>query len=143
MSSPFLAEIRMFPFNFAPAGWAMCNGQLLPISQNTALFSLLGTNFGGDGRSTFGLPNLQGSVPIHTDQFSGGGQFPIGTQGGEQNVTLLQTGMPAHSHFVNADTGVANSTSASGNVYKSGQTAGSRPRQSCGTADRAGHWLID
>ncbi len=128
MSSPFVAEIRIFPFNFAPRGWAFCNGQLLPISQNTALFSLLGTQYGGDGQSNFALPNLQGSVPMHTTQYSGSspfGDFPIGDQEGEQNHTLLTTEMPAHAHVVNADTGIANSPSASGNVYKSGQLVGS------------------
>jgi microcystin-dependent protein len=131
MSNPFVAEIRMFAFNFAPRGWAMCNGQLMPISQNTALFSLLGTQYGGDGRSTFALPNLQSAVPMHTTQFSGSspfGQFFIGEPGGEEAVTLLSSELPVHSHLVNADTGVANSTSASGNVYKSGQIPGSPPR---------------
>lgn len=102
-SAPFVAEICIFPFNFAPRGWAMCAGQLLPISQNTAVFSLLGTNYGGDGRSTFGLPDLQGSVAIHTDQYSGGGQYYIGQSGGTENVTLLQTEMPQHTHAVTAD----------------------------------------
>jgi microcystin-dependent protein len=123
MSSPFVAEIRMFPFNFAPRGWAFCAGQLLPLSQNTALFSLLGTQYGGDGKSTFALPNLQGNTPIHTGT-SPFGDFFIGQTGGEQTVTLLQSEMPLHSHVVNADTGVANSASASGNVYKSGQIPG-------------------
>src|ERR687885_524666 len=98
MASPFVAEIRMWACNFAPTGWALCAGQLMPISQNTALFSLLGTNFGGDGKSTFGLPNLQGNVPIHTDQFSGGGSYPIGFEAGEASVTMLTSEMPAHSH---------------------------------------------
>jgi microcystin-dependent protein len=127
MSSPFVAEIRMFGFNFPPKGWAQCNGQLLPISQNTALFSLLGTNYGGDGKSNFALPKLQGSVPMHTTQFSGSspfGDFPIGDQEGEETHTLLATEMPTHSHFVNADTGTANSNSASNNLYKSGQIPG-------------------
>ena len=104
MSNPFVAEIRMFPFNFAPKGWAMCNGQLMALSQNTALFSLLGTNYGGDGKSTFGLPNLQGSVAIHTDQFTGGGQYPIGDTGGSATVALLTTEMPSHQHVVQCDT---------------------------------------
>ena len=104
MSNPFVAEIRIFPFNFAPKGWAFCDGQLLPISQNTALFSLLGTQYGGDGRTTFALPNLQGSVAMHTDQYSGGGLFPIGTQSGEDSLTLLQSEMPQHTHDVQCDT---------------------------------------
>lgn len=118
MSAPFLAEIRIFPFNFAPKGWALCNGQLLPISQNTALFSLLGTQYGGDGRSNFALPNLQGSVAMHSDQYSGGGTYPIGIESGSQAVTLLQAEMPLHQHGVMADILLFNTlqTSPSGNV---------------------------
>ena len=99
MSDPFVAEIRIFPFNFAPKGWAFCNGQLLPISQNTALFSLVGTFYGGDGKSTFGLPNFQGSAPINQGQGAGLTDRFIGESGGEQTVTLLQTEMPAHAHY--------------------------------------------
>jgi microcystin-dependent protein len=95
---PFVAEIRIFCGNFAPKGWALCNGQLLPISQNTALFSLLGTMYGGDGKSTFGLPNLQASVPVHFDN----SQFPQGSTGGVPYVTLLGTEMASHNHLVNA-----------------------------------------
>ena len=98
MSDPFVAEIRMFGFNFAPTGWAQCNGQLLPISQNTALFALLGTFYGGDGKSTFALPNLQGSVPLHQGQGQGLAEYFIGQVGGSQFVTLLQSEMPAHTH---------------------------------------------
>lgn len=117
MSDPFVAEIRMFAGNFAPVGWALCNGQLLPISQNTALFSLLGTNYGGDGRSTFGLPNLQGAAPVH--QGAGPGLSPrdVGETGGQQFVTLLQSEIPAHTHTVE---GVAVSSglgSPAGNVW--------------------------
>jgi microcystin-dependent protein len=116
MSSPFVAEIRIFPFYFAPRGWALCNGQLLPISSNTALFSLLGTYYGGDGRSTFGLPNLAGSVPIHTTQYSGAGPygtFDLGQSGGEDYVTLLTTEMPAHAHNVMADNAPTETTGTS------------------------------
>ena len=102
MSTPFVAEIRIFGCNFAPTGWAFCNGQLLPISQNTALFSLLGTFYGGDGKSTFALPNLQGSAPIHQGQGQGLSEYFIGQQGGTEAVTLLQTETPLHSHFVRA-----------------------------------------
>jgi len=98
MSNPFLAEIRIFTGNFAPKGWALCDGQLLPLSQNTALFSLLGTTYGGDGKSTFALPNLQGSAPMQAGQGPGLSLRDLGEQAGEQTVTLLQTEMPAHSH---------------------------------------------
>ena len=115
MSSPFVAEVRMFGFNFAPKGWAFCDGQLLPISQNTALFSLLGTFYGGDGKSTFALPNLQGSVPIHTTQFGNSpfGQFSLGQTGGEDYVTLLASEMPALAHTVQGDTNAFNAANTS------------------------------
>jgi|SRR5580658_7108419 microcystin-dependent protein len=103
MSNPFVAEIRIFPFNFAPTGWAFCAGQLLPISQNTALFSLLGTTYGGDGKSNFALPNMQGNVPMFYGQGPGLSLYDIGETGGSQNVTLLQTEMPAHPHALKAE----------------------------------------
>ena len=102
MSDPFVAEIRMFGGNFAPTGWALCNGQLLPISQNTALFSLLGTYYGGDGKSTFGLPPLEGSVPIGLGQGSGLSDRVLGEQSGSASVTLLDTEIPGHTHTINA-----------------------------------------
>lgn len=98
MSSPFVAEIRIFACNFAPTGWAQCNGQLLPLSQNTALFSLLGTFYGGDGKSTFALPNLQGSAAMHQGQGQGLSQRFLGEQSGTTSVTLLTSEMPAHAH---------------------------------------------
>jgi microcystin-dependent protein len=98
MSDPFVAEIRAVGFNFAPTGWATCNGQLLPISQNTALFSLLGTFYGGDGKSTFALPDLQGSVPIHPGQGQGLSLYDLGQPGGTQSVTLLGSEIPSHKH---------------------------------------------
>jgi len=98
MSDQFVAEIRIFPFNFAPTGWALCNGQILPINQNTALFSLLGTTYGGNGTSNFALPNLQGSAPLDQGQGPGLSFRDVGETGGETAVTLLQTEMPAHSH---------------------------------------------
>jgi len=98
MSDPFVAEIRIFPFNFAPTGWAMCNGQILPISQNTALFSLLGTTYGGDGKSTFALPNIQNGGAIHQGQGPGLTDRFLGETGGEETVTLLLTEIPAHFH---------------------------------------------
>jgi microcystin-dependent protein len=100
MADPFVAEIRIFPFNFAPKGWAFCNGQLLPISQNTALFSLLGTTYGGDGKSTFALPNMQGSSPMHPGQGQGLSLRDLGEMGGSEFVTLISSEMPTHAHFV-------------------------------------------
>ena len=100
MADPFVAEIRMFPFNFAPKGWAFCNGQLLPISQNTALFSLLGTTYGGNGQSTFALPNLQGSTVMQHGQGQGLSLRDLGQTGGSETVTLLQSEMPAQLRFV-------------------------------------------
>jgi microcystin-dependent protein len=95
---PFVGEIRVVGFNFAPSGWALCNGQLLPISQNTALFSLLGTYYGGDGKSTFALPNLIDNVPVHQGQGPGLSQYFLGEQTGTPTVTLLNTEIPVHSH---------------------------------------------
>lgn len=97
---PFVAEIRIFPFNFAPRGWAFCNGQLLPLSQNTALFSLLGTTYGGDGRSNFALPDLQGSAPMHPGQGPGLSLHDLGEKSGTETVTLLQSEIPTHTHSV-------------------------------------------
>jgi microcystin-dependent protein len=104
MSNPFLGEIRMVGFNFAPTGWALCNGQLLSISQNTALFSLLGTQFGGDGISTFALPNLQSRVPIHAGQGPGLSPYVVGQAGGSESVALTASQMPVHNHGVNCST---------------------------------------
>src|SRR5436190_14845701 len=102
MADPFIAEIRIFPFNFAPKGWAFCDGQLLPLSQNTALFSLLGTYYGGDGKSTFALPNLQGSAVMHPGQGPGLSSHFLGETGGSETVSLLQSEMPAHPHTLQA-----------------------------------------
>jgi microcystin-dependent protein len=125
MSDPFVAEIRIFGFSFAPTGWAQCSGQLLTISQNTALFSLLGTNYGGDGRVTFGLPNLNGSVPIHV----GGNQpgpglstYELGQTGGEEYVTLNTTEMPSqHSHALAAQAQNASLNDPNGKVLAEGR----------------------
>ncbi|HWF52033.1 MAG TPA: tail fiber protein [Solirubrobacteraceae bacterium] len=100
MSDPYLAELRIFPYNFAPMGWAVCNGQLVAISQNTALFSLLGTTYGGDGRVTFGLPNLQGSLPMHFGQGPGLSDRVEGEVGGAVTVTLTTGQTPAHTHVL-------------------------------------------
>jgi microcystin-dependent protein len=104
MADPFVAEIRIFPFNFPAKGWAWCDGQLMPISQNTALFSLLGTTYGGDGKSTFALPNLQGRAPMQPGQGPGLSLHDLGEDSGSQTVTLLTTEMPAHPHTMRGDT---------------------------------------
>jgi microcystin-dependent protein len=130
MSDPFVAEIRVFGFNFAPKGWAQCNGQLLPISQNTAVFSLLGTVYGGDGKSTFALPNLQGSVSIAPGDGPGLSPRELGEVGGSATTTLLETEIPSHTHAVSATTtplgtvatpsaSVSYARPASGNPYAS------------------------
>jgi len=124
VTDPFLAEIRMFGGNFAPTGWALCNGQLMSISQNTAMFSLLGTTYGGDGKSTFGLPDMQGSTPMQQGQGPGLSLRDLGELGGEQTVTLLQSEMPAHAHNASAvsiDTPLATPVN---NVWSSGLKTG-------------------
>ena len=99
---PFVAEIRIFPFNFAPRGWSWCDGQLLPLSQNTALFSLLGTTYGGNGKSNFALPDLQGRSPMHPGQGPGLSLHDLGETGGSETVTLLESEIPGHSHVLRA-----------------------------------------
>ena len=98
MGQPYIGEIRMFGGSFAPAGWAFCNGQLIPISENDALFILLGTTYGGDGQETFALPNLQSRIPIHMGQGSGTSSYTIGEQGGVEQVTLTTNQIPIHTH---------------------------------------------
>lgn len=112
MAEPFLGEIRLFPFNFAPNGWLLCNGQLLPINQNSALFSLLGTNYGGNGTTTFGLPNLQGSVAVHPTQ----GENPGQAQGEETHVLTINE-VPQHTHQLVAASGAASTPVAAGNAW--------------------------
>ena len=108
MSDQFLGEVRIFGCNFPPNGWAFCDGQLLPISQNTALFSLLGTQYGGNGQTTFALPNLQGNVPLDFGQGPGLAPYNIGDTGGVSAVTLLNSEMPAHNHRANCNSGLGN-----------------------------------
>ncbi len=129
---PFVAEIRIFPFNFAPKGWAWCDGQLMPLSQNTALFALLGTTYGGNGKSNFALPDLQGSVPMHPGQGQGLSLHDLGETGGSDTVTLLESELPAHSHQVMAANfpgdvqtptpTMALARSTGGNAYQDNQT---------------------
>jgi len=127
---PFVAEIRIVPFNFAPKGWAFCDGQILPLSQNTALFSLLGTTYGGDGRSNFALPNMQGNAPMHPGQGPGLSLHDLGEIGGSEIVSLLLSEIPTHSHALMASnqpgedaapgTGEALARSVGASLYQSG-----------------------
>ncbi len=134
MADPFVAEIRIYPFNFAPSGWAFCDGQLLPLSQNTALFSLLGTTYGGNGKSNFALPDLQGRAPMHPGQGPGLSLHDLGETGGSETTTLLESETPAHTHAMQADAAdpadvqapsasVALARSQGGNAYQT-NTAG-------------------
>ena len=128
MADPFVAEIRIFPFNFAPKGWAWCDGQVLPISQNTALFSLLGTTYGGNGQSTFALPDLRGRASMHPGQGPGLSLRNLGQMGGSETVTLLTSEIPLHSHalmgsFENGTqgsftTGITMANSVGGALYQ-------------------------
>src|SRR5512132_3252384 len=127
MSSPFVAEIRIFGFNFAPTGWATCDGQLLPISQNTALFSLLGTMYGGDGKSTFALPDLQNSVPIFWGQGPGLSLYDEGQQGGSEFVTLISSEMPLHTHNLIASEEVVNANDVDNTFFGAGETRYAAP----------------
>src|SRR5213082_609510 len=117
---PFVAEIRIFPFNFPPKGWAFCDGQLLPISQNTALFSLLGTTYGGDGKSNFALPDLQGRAPMHPGQGPGLSLHDLGETGGSQTVTLLESEIPSHSHAFIASAADGTATGPAGRLWAQG-----------------------
>jgi len=123
MSEPFIAEVRIFAGNFPPRGWAFCDGQLLPISQNTALFSLIGTTYGGDGRTTTALPNLQGRAPMHAGRGPGLTPRNLGQRGGTETVTLSEAQMPQHSHTLVAseeETGDAGATTPVGNWFGAG-----------------------
>jgi microcystin-dependent protein len=115
VSTPFLGEIMLVSFNFPPKGWALCNGQLLPINQNQALFSLLGTTYGGDGRVNFALPNLQGRIPVHF-----GSNFVLGQTGGEEQVTLNQNVLPGHSHSAQGSSAAADQSSPQNNFWANG-----------------------
>jgi microcystin-dependent protein len=116
MADPFVAEIRIFPFNFAPKGWAFCDGQLLPLSQNTALFSLLGTTYGGDGKNNFALPDLRGRSPLQPGQGPGLSPRDLGEQGGQAAVTLLPSQMPAHAHGLRASSAAGSTGTPSSSV---------------------------
>jgi microcystin-dependent protein len=126
---PYLAEIRMFAGNFAPRNWAFCNGQLMAISQNTALFSLLGTTYGGNGTTTFALPNLQGAAPMHAGQGIGLSDRVLGEESGTTTVTLNSAEMAAHSHALHGNTTLATSDDPSGAIYARGETGGTPATQ--------------
>lgn len=117
MSEPFLAEVRMVGFNFAPRGWAFCDGQILPINQNQALYSLLGTIYGGDGRTSFALPDLRGRTPIHVGSSDGGVSHREGEKSGEEAHTLSVAEMPQHRHAVQASSAGADAPTPQGNVF--------------------------
>lgn len=119
MAEPFIGQLLCVGFNFAPSGWALCNGQLISISQNTALFSLLGTQFGGNGQTTFGLPDLRGRIPLGQGQGPGLSNYDIGQMGGSESVTLTTAQLPAHNHSVSANSGDANNGSPA-NTFPSG-----------------------
>lgn len=119
MSEPFIGEVRIMSFNFAPRGWALCNGQLLPINQNQALFALLGVQFGGNGITTFALPNLQARVPVSQGTLAGGGSYVIGQASGETGHTLIITEMPAHAHSTQASSDAASAIVPAANVLAS------------------------
>jgi microcystin-dependent protein len=129
MADPFVAEVRMFGFSFAPTGWAQCAGQILPISQNTALFSLLGTTYGGDGKSTFALPDMEGNVALSAGQSTTGTLYDLGQVSGSDTITLLQSEMPAHGHAlqavnVNASTADPSNASLARGRYSTGPQSG-------------------
>jgi microcystin-dependent protein len=120
MADPFVAEIRIFPFNFAPKGWAWCDGQLMPLSQNTALFSLLGTTYGGNGKSNFALPDLQGRAPMHPGQGPGLSLHDLGETGGSETTSLLESELPAHSHVLAASEGDGGERAPVGQLFATG-----------------------
>ena len=139
MSQPFLGQITLYPYNFAPRGWAVCAGQVLPISQNTALFSLLGTQFGGNGTSNFQLPNLQGNVPVGQGQQPGGDFYNMGDTGGETDVTITTSNVPPHSHTFNStsQTATAAAPATAGGAASATLVAATAPLRRIGPATAA------
>ena len=139
MSEPFLAEVRIVGFNFPPRGWALCDGQILPINQNQSLYSLLGTTYGGDGRTSFALPDLRGRTPIHVGRSNGGQHHTLGQKSGEETHTLAANEMPQHRHFVQATNDIATSDDAQGKVLG---TTGGNVYRPFGTAEAMGNGMV-
>jgi len=135
MTDQYLGEIRSFGFNFAPTGWALCNGQILPISQNAALFALLGTSFGGNGTSTFGLPNLQGQVPMHWGAGPGLTPYVLGEQAGTTNVQLNITQIPAHNHAIQVSSDTTSKTATPSPAVWLGESNPAKAYVTSGTAN--------
>jgi len=138
MSEPFVAEIRIFPFNFAPTGWAFCDGQLISISQNTALFSLLGTTYGGNGINNFALPNFQGCAPMHSGQGPGLSLRSLGETGGSDTITLLATEIPVHTHAANCNAGTGDQYSPAGNFWATDAGGNNEYNATAGSSMAAG-----
>ncbi len=137
MSTPFIGEIRMFGGNFVPRGWAFCDGQLLAIAQNDVLFALIGTTYGGDGQTTFSLPDLRGRIPVHAGQGPGLSGYVLGQQAGVETVTLTQQQLPVHSHAAQAQSGPGNQAAPSGGVWASSgqnQFSGGAPNSPMGSS---------
>jgi microcystin-dependent protein len=135
VADPFVAEIRIMPFSFAPAGWAWCDGQLMPLAQNLALFSLLGTTYGGDGKSTFALPDMRGAAPVQPGQGPGLSPYALGESGGSDTVTLTTAQLPSHTHTVQARTPDAGDTSVPGRGAALAPSSGAAVYQSTAGAD--------
>jgi microcystin-dependent protein len=135
MPSAFIGQLALVPYSFAPQGWAFCNGQLLPITQYQALFALIGTTYGGDGKSTFALPDMRGRVPVSSGQGPGLTNYPLGQKGGAESVTLTEAQLPAHSHSLNVHNGKAEQKTAAGNLLANAITYSNDPAN--GTAAAA------
>lgn len=142
MATPFIGEITLFAGNFAPRNWALCNGQIMSIAQNTALFSILGTTYGGNGQTTFALPDLRSRVPIHAGQGPGLSNYQLGQVGGTENVTLLTSQLPAHSHAVNAVASGGDQASPVGNLPAVESTGTSKDYSSVAATGQMGAGMV-
>jgi microcystin-dependent protein len=143
LSEAFIGEIRLFGFNFNPKSWALCNGQLLAIQQNAALFSILGTTYGGNGTTTFALPNLQSRVPLHFGNQPSSGNYSLGQVGGEESHPLALNEMPAHTHFLNASSDAADSDNPAGNILAQSQNFSLHATTQSGVTGMAPTSIVD